>query len=171
VTVRIRPATPADTPGIEAVHIAAFPSDAEARLVSRLAADGDVVLSLVADREGEIVGHVLFSAMDVTAGGKALPSAALAPIAVSPARQAAGIGSALVDHGLADLAEQGVAWVFVLGEPDFYEQFGFDRGLGARFASPHAGDYWMALALDGRAAPRAGEARHARAFAALGETL
>ena len=170
MTIRIRPAEPADATAIAGVHGSAFPSDAEARLVGALDRDGDALLSLVADRDGEIVGHVMFSTMTVTAGEKSIPAAALAPVAVAPARQGAGIGSALIDHGLAALAERGIAYVFVLGEPGFYEQFGFDPLLGARFASPYAGDYWMALALDGRAPPRAGQARHARAFDALGES-
>ncbi len=170
MTVVIREAVPGDVAGIFEVHGAAFPTADEARLTVALEADGDVLLSLAADRDGEIVGHVLFSRMDVIADGKKVQAAALAPVAVAPAFQNLGIGSALIDQGLSLLEEQGVAYVFVLGEPDYYDRFGFDLAVGARFTSPYEGDYWMAQILDGRPLPKHGEARHAAAFARLGET-
>ena len=64
----IRPEQPADWPAVHAVHCAAFPTDAEARLVDRLRANGKAAVSLVAAVDGQIVGHVLFS--PVTIGGQ-----------------------------------------------------------------------------------------------------
>jgi len=167
VTVIIREAAPADDAGIAAVHRAAFPTSAEAGLVAALMAGDDVLLSLVAERDGVVVGHLLFSRVDASADGRPVAGAALAPVAVVPERQGLGIGGGLIDQGLAMLAERGVALVFVLGDAGFYEQFGFDAALGARFETPYAGDHWLALALDDRRWPKRGAVRHAAAFAQL----
>ncbi len=98
------------------MHVAAFPTDAEARLVDALRHAGQGTLSLVAQVDGEIVGHVLFSPVTP---GKGL---GLAPLAVKPAHQN-GIAAALVREGL----ERCSGYVVVLGEPAYYRRFGFRR--------------------------------------------
>jgi putative acetyltransferase len=168
MTITLRRAAPEDRDAIYALHAAAFPTPAEARLVVALEEDGDAILSLVADAAGEVIGHVLFSRMAVQAGARSISAAALAPVAVEASRRYRGVGSALIDAGVGILGEEGIDYVFVVGDPDFYERFDFDAGIGARFASPYSGPSWMGLALGDSPQPKRAEARHARAFAALG---
>src|SRR5262249_37015814 len=86
-----------DEAAIRAVHLAAFATDAEARLVERLGANAHAIISLVAAWNGKVVGHILFS--PVTAGSSR--GLGLAPLAVLPNYQQMGIGSKLVRDGLA----------------------------------------------------------------------
>jgi putative acetyltransferase len=132
--MQIRPEKPKDDEaGIRDVHLAAFPTDAEARLVERLRAHGHHVISLVAEQDGKIVGHILFS--PVLAG--ACHGLGLAPLAVLPDHQRQGIGSALVREGLAICKDLICEFVVVLGHPDYYQRFGFRRaseiGIGNEF--------------------------------------
>lgn len=170
MTVAIRPAEPGDAEAIRSVHLAAFPTFAEADLVDALAREGDAIVSLVAEREGEVVGHVLLSRMEVLGDGRAWRAAGLGPLGVRPGFQGAGIGAALIEAGLAIARATGEELVFVLGEPDYYRRFGFSPQAAAPFASSYAGPYFMALALrPGFALPAAGTAAYARAFSDLPE--
>ena len=136
---------------------------------ARLEADGDALVSLVAERDGVVVGHVLFSRMDVEADGTALSAAGLAPVSVAPGSQGQGIGDALIRAGLGALREQGVAASFVLGHEGYYPRFGYSPGLAARFASPFAGPHFMAMMLDSDAPwPLGGRADYAPAFGRMG---
>jgi putative acetyltransferase len=164
----IRPTVPGDIAAIRTVERVAFGGEDEARLVDRLREDGDVVVELVATAvHGLVVGHILFSHLPIwSEDGTVARAAALAPLAVLPQHQRAGIGSALVRLGLEACAEQGVAGVVVLGDPAFYGRFGFSSALAARLRAPYSGDAFMALGL-AAGALRGGEARYARAFASL----
>lgn len=156
----VREEIPADHDAARRVVTAAFGQPDEARLVDRLRADGDVVISLVAEEAGEgVVGHVLLSVMD--APFRAL---ALAPVAVAPQRQGQGVGSALVREALSRAAAQGWFAVFVLGDPPYYQRFGFRAELAAGFESPYAGRHFMGLALAGELPRTTGRLRHAAAF-------
>ncbi len=161
--MHIRAEEPADPAAIRDVITAAFGRTLEADLVDRLRADGDAVISLVATREGGVVGHVLFSR--VSAPFRAL---GLAPVAVVPDRQRAGIGSRLIRVGLERAAEKGWQAVFVLGDPAFYRRFGFDAEQASGFSSPYAGPHLMVLALGGALPATTGEIAYAPAFAGLG---
>jgi putative acetyltransferase len=169
VTIVIRRATAQERDAIYALHVAAFPTSAEARLVVAIEEDGDAILSLVADAAGSIVGHLLFSRMEAMAGARRIGAAALAPVAVAEAHRYRGIGTALIDAGLAMLGDEGIDYVFVEGDPDYFERFGFDPAVGARFESRRAGEDWMALALGDGPLPKRAEVRHAPAFDALAE--
>ncbi len=170
----IRAATAADADAIDAVVRAAFAGteyghQGEAELVRMLEADGDALVSLVAEARGAIAGHVLFSRMDVEADGAPFSAAGLAPVSVSPARQGRGIGGALIRAGLDALCDQGVAMSFVLGHDAYYPRFGYSSDLAARFASPFAGPHFMAMMLDSGAPwPLGGRADYAPAFGRLG---
>lgn len=165
----IRPAEPGDSAAIRAVHLAAFPTAVEADLVEALDRDCDTVVSLVAEVQGEIVGHVLLSRMRVTGDGHAYRALGLGPVGVRPGFRGAGIGKRLIEGALAIARATGEELVFVLGEPDYYGRFGFTVESAAPFASPYAGPYFMVLALNrGWAAPERGEAAYAPAFADLG---
>jgi putative acetyltransferase len=147
----IRPETAADHDGIRRVHQRAFPTPAEAALVDALRAAGAVTLSLVAveDGGGEVLGHILFSPVTITTAHGARVAVGLAPVAVAPARQRQGIGERLVRAGIAALGQAGHAVVVVLGHPDYYPRFGFERAsrFGLRWEHPGADEAFMALAL------------------------
>jgi putative acetyltransferase len=166
--LKIREETTSDLTAIAEVHRLAFGRDDEARLVDRLRAKGQARLSLVADSEGAIVGHVLFSQMTILTEDRSLPALALAPVAVLPAHQRRGIGSRLIEQGLADCRQQGHAIVIVLGDPNYYQRFGFSAELARRLASPYAGNSFMAIELMGGAlANVTGKAVYPPAFAEL----
>ena len=166
--MRVRPAEPADAAGIRAVHLAAFPTALEANLIEALEREGDAVVSLVAEGAGEVAGHVLLSRMRVEGGGRAYRALGLGPVAVKPGHQGAGIGAALIEGALAIARATGEELVFLVGEPDYYCRFGFSAETAAAFASPFAGPYFMALALQpGTELPAQGTAAYARAFSDL----
>lgn len=144
----IRAETTADHETIRQVNSLAFGQDAEARLVDALRNGGYVRLSLVAEKEGQVVGHILFSDLPIITEGGIVPALGLAPMAVLPAFQRQGIGSALVQRGLEVGRDQGHRIVIVLGHPDFYPRFGFSSQLAEPLSSPFGGgEAWMALEL------------------------
>jgi putative acetyltransferase len=160
----IRPETTGDVAAVRKVLTAAFPSPVEAKLVDDLRAAGDLLLSLVADRGG-IFGHIAFSRLRFAA--TRLRGAAPGPIGVLP-EQRRGIGSALVQEGLSRLAQAGEDLAVVLGDPAFYERFGFSREAAARLETPYDGPHLLAKTLSERGSAVVGEVRYAPAFAALG---
>lgn len=158
----IRKESPGDEVAIRAVVQAAFKQDLEADLVDRLRADGDSEFSLIAIEQGEIVGHVLLSRMQAE-----LRALALGPLAVAPAHQRRGIGSALVGEALEQAASGFWEIVFLLGNPKYYARFGFDPALAAGFASPYAGPHFMACALGKTLRLNSGDVEFPPAFAEL----
>lgn len=145
--VLIRPETGADHESIRQVNRLAFGQEGEARLVDALREGGFVRLSLVAEENGQFIGHILFSDLSIVAGELAIPALALAPMAVLPGRQHQGIGSALVRHGLKTCGENGQRIVIVLGHPRFYQRFGFSAERARRLESPYSGEAFMAVEL------------------------
>lgn len=145
----VRPESPADVDAIERVVAAAFGRMAEAHLVAELRRAGVLALSLVAESEGEVVGHIAFSPALVDGGTVPAPAVlALGPLAVVPAQQGRGWGGLLVRHGLrhSALVARGVV---VLGHPTYYPRFGFVPasrfGLHSSYDVPD--EVFMALAL------------------------
>ena len=123
--ISIRRERPADIAAIRAVNEAAFEESAEADIVDALRDACPDLLSLVAETDGEIVGHILFSPVTIEDGPQSRQGMGLAPMAVTPNHQRQGIGSKLVEAGLEILREQGRPFVIVLGHPEFYPRFGF----------------------------------------------
>lgn len=166
----IRASQTGDYERIEAVHVAAFSAsnlghNGEAELVRALHASDDTLVSLVAEQDGEMVGHVMFSRMRVEADGSQLSAAGLAPVAVMPNLQSVGIGSALIRAGLEALRAAGTQISFVLGHPDYYPRFGYSAVDARPFSSPFAGPHFMALWLDANQPhPSSGRAEYAKAF-------
>ena len=158
----IRDEDPADVPAISDVVEQAFGQPSEARLVERLRADGDAAISLVAVIDGAVAGHVLRSPM--SAPFRAL---GLAPVSVSPAHQRTGIGRALIEVAIERARVEEWDAVFVLGDPAYYERFGFRADIAAGFVSPYAGPYLMALPLGSALPVSVGKIDYAPAFAAL----
>jgi putative acetyltransferase len=164
--VNIRPSVDPDSAGIDRVLLSAFgdPEGPEiVALVLGLLGDATArpVLSLVAEIDETIVGHVLFTRARLLPDHDHLKAQILAPLAVADGLQGRGIGAALVRAGLRQLAEAGVDLVFVLGHPEYYPRFGFRPagalGMDAPYPIPerHA-DAWMVQAL------RPGVLGHAR---------
>jgi putative acetyltransferase len=144
----IRPEASADQEAIRHVNRLAFGQDAEARLVDALRDGGYVRVSLVAEQNGQVVGHVLFSDLPIVTNAGTVPALALAPMAVLPECQNQGIGSGLVRRGLEVCQEQGHRIVVVVGHPHFYQRFGFSSKLAAYLESPYSGrESFMAVEL------------------------
>jgi putative acetyltransferase len=165
----IRSGLDGDAAAIRAVHLGAFPTPAEADLVEQLLAEGDSVVSLAAEEEGKVVGHLLLSRMSVSGDGRDYRALGLAPVGIVAQRQGAGLGSALIRAALEQAASLGEEIVFVLGSPAYYGRFGFRAEEAAPFASPYAGPHLMALRLRDVPLPGSGHADYAPAFAALEE--
>jgi putative acetyltransferase len=129
-----------------------------------LRAEGAAVLSLVAEADGEIAGHVLYSRLriDPDADG----ASALAPVAVAPERQKQGIGTRLIEQAHRMLATRGEKIVFVLGDPAYYGRFGFSVGAATPFRTPYDGEYMQALAFTADA-PKSGAVHYPVAFEGL----
>jgi len=166
---RIRAEEPGDRAGVRAVNVAAFETPAEADLVEALRAQARPLVSLVAEEGGAIVGHIMFSPVTLP-GHPTLTLMGLAPMAVAPARQRAGIGSALAAAGLAACARLGADAVVVLGHPGYYPRFGFApgvrMGLGCEYDVP--AEAFMALELrPGALAGASGRVQYHAAFASL----
>ncbi|MDR6873318.1 putative acetyltransferase [Bosea sp. BE125] len=101
-----------------------FSQQTEARIVDALRAAGALTLSLVARHNGEIVGHVAFSAVRIN--GEPGDWYGLGPVSVRPARQREGIGQALIRDGLERLRAMKAAGCILLGSPAYYSRFGFE---------------------------------------------
>jgi len=123
--ISIRRERPEDIAPIRTVNEAAFEQTTEADIIDALRDVCPDVLSLVAESDGEIVGHILFSPVTIEDGSPSRQGMGLAPMAVTPDRQRQGIGSELVQAGLEILRKQGCPFVIVLGHPEFYPRFGF----------------------------------------------
>ena len=160
----IRPAQPGDASAIDAVHRQAFPTDAEARLVGLLIGRGKDRVSLVAEMEGQVVGHLLFSPATIEWSERpAVKGLGLAPLAVLPHWQRRGVGSALMRAGMEACRLLDVSFVVLVGHPEYYPRFGFvpagrygltcDFGSGDAFQIAVPGDASLASGGAVRYAP------------------
>ena len=122
--VTIRAEIPADLQAIREVNETAFETPAEARLVDRLRQRGKLLVSLVAEEAGRVVGHIAFSRARLSAAPGTF-GLGLGPMAVIPSCQNRGIGSRLAVQGLSQCVRLGAHFVVVLGHPHFYPRFGF----------------------------------------------
>ncbi len=128
MTIAIRREQPGDEQAIHDLTVAAFKptsygDGSEAPIVAGLREDGDLTLSLVAVEGVDIVGHIAFS--PITIEGEDQGWYGLGPVSVRPHRQGQGIGSALINEGLAILKKSGATGCALVGDPDYYKRFGF----------------------------------------------
>lgn len=136
-----------DVQAVRSIQELAFGRRDEAGLVDALRSEGVILLSLLAEIGERPVGHVLFSRMWVETGDGRVAAVALAPVAVLPGYQRQGVAAQLIRHGLDRLRAQGERIVIVLGEPHYYERFGFAAERARRLRSPFPADAFMALEL------------------------
>ena len=167
----IRQETKSDHRAIRQLNDGAFGGTEESYLIDRLRTDALVLLSLVADDAGEIIGHIFFSRIRIEPSDPKQPgmdAVALAPMCVSSVHQKKGIGGALIQTGLRMLKQRGEPIVFVLGHKSYYPKFGFAPELAAQFTSAYAGDNFFAIELQpGWAAGKAGKLQYPEAFSGL----
>jgi putative acetyltransferase len=147
----IRDETHADADVIGEVTEAAFrdlvvSDHTEQLIVAALRAAGVLTISMVAERDDQVVGHIAFS--PVATSDRATGWYGLGPVSVLPHLHRRGIGTALIEAGLARLREMGAAGCCLVGHPDYYQRFGFrhTHGFGVEgvpagvfFALPFAG--------------------------------
>ncbi len=169
MTIRIRPEQLADHAAIGRLTQAAFLSEphssqTEAFIIEALRQAGALSVSLVAEDQGELVGHIAFSPVSISDGSPGWFG--LGPVAVMPARQGQGIGGQLITAGLELLREQNAAGCVLLGEPAFYGRFGFQARPELWLADVPP-EYFQQLLLAGPAAR--GEVRYHPGFAATGQ--
>jgi len=157
----IRHETPSDYPEISDVNELAFGQTAERKLVENLRKNSKFVpeLSLVAEADGKIIGHILFFPIIIkSTEGKKKETISLAPVAVRPEFQKKGIGSELIKTGLEVCRQLGYDSVVVLGHPEYYPRFGFKQagswGIKDPFGAP--AEAFMALELQEGALKGAG---------------
>lgn len=161
----VRPEIEQDYESIRRVLEAAFGRPDEAALVASLRAEQAILLSLVAEVDDAVAGHILFSRMWIDQVDVSKPAASLAPLAVLPEYQGCGIGTALVTRALEVLRAANEQVVFVLGEPSCYGRFGFSAVCTRLIETPFPPASFMALELvPGALKGPAGEARYANSF-------
>ncbi|MEW6426887.1 MAG: N-acetyltransferase [Thermodesulfobacteriota bacterium] len=148
----IKNETIADADAIAAVTVAAFRSLAVSRqteqyIIAALRKAGALTVSLVAELDGRVVGHIAFSPVDISDGSPGWYG--LGPLSVVPEHQWQGIGTALVRQGLSRLAGLGARGCCVVGHPQYYPRFGFRNVPGLVLAGVPA-EVFFALSFDGR---------------------
>lgn len=168
--ILIRDETASDTTTIRDVTAAAFASmeisdHTEQFVIEALRSAGALALSLVAEMEGQVVGHIAFSPVMVSDGSEDWYG--LGPVSVVPEHQCKGIGKALIWEGLARVKGMGARGCCLVGHPEYYPQFGFINpdGLFVEGVPPEA---FFALVFDGNL-PQ-GEVTFHEGFAATGST-
>lgn len=163
--ISIRTSTPRDRDAIRLVEEHAFGQPVEAGLVDALVTSGNAVTELVAEEDGAVVGHILFSRLFVEDGDTRFPAVALAPLAVEPSFHGTGIGGALVREAHVRLKDAGEKLSIVLGDPTYYGRFGYDHQRAALFESGYQGKALQALAWG--EAPSKGRLIYASAFGSV----
>ncbi len=162
----IRPEKPADISAIRSLTEAAFvgvehSSQTEAAIVDALRDAGALALSLVADRDGQIVGHVAFSPVQID--GHNTRWFGLGPVSVLPEFQRNGIGTALIEEGLRLINQGGAEGCVVLGDPGYYARFGFGSHHALRYGDVPP-EYFQSLVMSGD--PPRGNVTYHRGFEA-----
>lgn len=138
--MELRGELPSDALAVRDLHLGAF-GDHGRVVVDLVGSLRDTItpedgLSLVAERDGRVVGHVMFTRSLLDAPRRLVDVQVLSPLAVTPGLQGRGIGSALVRHGLEILGRRGVPVVFLEGDPGYYSRLGFEPGGGLGFRRP-----------------------------------
>ena len=123
----IRKEQPGDEKAIFAVNFHAFGQEAEPKIVDILRRTCPEGISIVAEQDGGIVGHILFTPAQIEDGTEKTDGMGLGPMAILPDYQRKGIGSTLIRFGLEEIRKTGTPFVVVVGHPWFYPKFGFEK--------------------------------------------
>ncbi len=126
--MKIRSEQAHDIKGIRKINLNTFETDAEANLVDALRSSGTDLISLVADENDRIIGHILFSPVTIE-DSPDIKIMGLGPMAVLPIWQGKGVGTKLVNEGLRSCLKSGYKAVVVLGHPEYYPRFGFKSSV------------------------------------------
>ncbi len=165
MSIGIRHDAAGDEAAIRALTAAAFHNmphsdGSEAEIVDRLRASGALALSLVAENSDlAIVGHIAFSRVTISDGSADWYG--LGPVSVIPTVQRTGIGTRLIEAGIADLQRRDARGIVLLGDPDYYRRFGFEHDPALRYPGPPA-QYFQRRVLTGD--PPSGTVSYAPAF-------
>jgi putative acetyltransferase len=145
----IRDEEPRDYPEIYQINCAAFDSNTEAELVNALRKAGGSLVSLVAEENGTLLGHIMFSPVTIEHNPQDILAAGLAPLAVLPAFHGKGVGGELINTGLEKCRVSGIQAAVVLGDPTYFQRFGFSRADGFQLLCEYdtPPDCFMALEL------------------------
>ncbi len=147
----IRSETDADASAISEVTVAAFKTleisnHTEQFIVLALRAAGALAVSLVAEMDGRVIGHIAFSPVALSDGGQDWYG--LGPVSVLPAHQRQGVGKALIREGLARLRDLHAEGCCLVGHPDYYKKFGFKNISGLVYEGVPQ-EVFFALSFDG----------------------
>ena len=158
-----------DQAAVHAVNVSAFATSSEADLVDTLRRQARPIVSLVAEENSEVVGHIMFSPVSLS-GNPDLKMMGLGPMAIAPEYQRGGIGSALVRSGLRRCRQLGFVAVVVLGHPDYYPRFGFSPSsrfdIDSEYEVPQ--EVFMAIELQpGVLSGKTGRVKYHAAFSNL----
>jgi putative acetyltransferase len=158
VEIAVRPEKPEDVPAIQVVNERAFGRREEGDIVDRLRESCPDFVSLLAEAtngdgtlDGSVVGALLFTPAGIEAPGRRIDGMLLGPLAVLPERQRQGVGSALMRRGLELLRGRGCPFVVLVGHPEYYPRFGFERASAHGLVCPWDGvpdEAWMVCILD-----------------------
>lgn len=160
--MKIRRANASDEDSIRQIHLEAFDAS-ESALIADLSsqllndASSPETINLVADENGDLLGHVAFSPV-FRKDDQAVAGYILAPLAVVPKNQKAGLGRQLVEAGIEKCKHLGISSILVYGDPAYYSKFGFNPEVGEQFTPPYELKYpfgWLGIQLSGEATPAA----------------
>jgi putative acetyltransferase len=163
----IRAETEADHPAVRRVNECAFSRANEADLVDALRKNAWPQVSLVAELDGQVVGHIFFSPVLIESEASSFTALGLAPMAVLPSLQRQLIGSELVRRGLEACRSIGHEVVVVLGHSEYYPRFGFvpagQKGLTCEYTVPEEA-FMVAELSEGALAGRKGVVKYRPEF-------
>ena len=169
--IRIRAESPVDLAIVHKVLAQAFPSEAEAELVDVLRGLTEPQISLLAEhRAGGVIGHILFTPVEIRSSSTTSKAVGLGPMAVLPQFQRQGVGSALVEAGLSACRAAAELVVVVLGHPSYYPRFAFRPAwdFGLYYEAPGPNPAFMVCELErGALQGRTGQVLYHAAFNGL----
>jgi putative acetyltransferase len=149
MTLRIRPEEPRDYEIVYEINRQAFDSSDEAEIVKKVRHHSGPIISLVAEIDSQIVGHIMFSPVNIIGDQDEWKAMGLGPVAILPTYQRKGIGTALIYAGLESCRQIDQSIVFLVGHPDYYPRFGFKlaRKQGFQYKSARFDPYFFVLEL------------------------